>query len=63
MNALRLAALRLGLAVWLFWTAIAAFAGSQKEEAMDDSVRAALSQAITDPRPPKPQFAEIDDRI
>lgn len=38
-------------------------AGNQKEEAMADSVRAALSRAITDSRPPKPQFSDIQERI
>jgi soluble lytic murein transglycosylase-like protein len=38
-------------------------AGNQKEEALADSVRIALSRAITDARPPKPQFADIDERI
>lgn len=38
-------------------------AGNQKEEAMADAVRIALSRAITDPRPPIPQFAGIDERI
>ena len=40
-----------------------AHAGNQKEEAMADAVRIALSRAITDPRPPKPQFADIQERI
>lgn len=38
-------------------------AGNQKEEAMADSVRLALSKAITDSRPPKLQFLDIKDRI
>lgn len=38
-------------------------AGNQKEEALADSVRIALSKAITDARPPKPQFVDIDKRI
>jgi soluble lytic murein transglycosylase-like protein len=40
-----------------------AFAGNQKEEALADSVRIALSRAISDSRPPKPHFAHIGDRI
>jgi soluble lytic murein transglycosylase-like protein len=40
-----------------------AHAGNQKEEAMADAVRIALSRAITDPAPPKPQFADIQERI
>lgn len=38
-------------------------AGNQKEEALADSVRLALSRAIGDPRPPKVQFDDIDQRI
>lgn len=44
-------------------TAIYASAGNQKEEALADSVRIALSNAITDARPPKPRFANIEERI
>ncbi|HJV72634.1 MAG TPA: lytic transglycosylase domain-containing protein [Noviherbaspirillum sp.] len=40
-----------------------ASAGNQKEEALADSVRIALHNAITDARPPKPQFADIEERI
>lgn len=40
-----------------------ACAGNQKEEALADSVRMALSNAITDARPPKPQFANIEERL
>lgn len=40
-----------------------AWAGNQKEEAMADSMRLALSHAITDPRPPKLQFPTIDQKI
>ncbi len=38
-------------------------AGNQKEEAIADSVRIALSNAIKDARPPKPQFTNIEERI
>lgn len=41
----------------------AAFAGNQKEDALADSVRIALSRAIADARPPKPQFSDINERI
>ena len=37
-------------------------AGSQKEEALADSIRVALSRAITDPRPPQLSFANDSDR-
>ena len=40
-----------------------ALAGNQKEEAMADSVRLALSKAVSDPSPPKPSFKTIDERI
>jgi soluble lytic murein transglycosylase-like protein len=40
-----------------------ALAGNQKEEALADSVRIALSRAITDARPPRPAFSNIDERI
>jgi soluble lytic murein transglycosylase-like protein len=41
----------------------AAMAGNQKEEALADSVRIALSNAIADARPPQPRFDDIDARI
>jgi len=40
-----------------------AWAGNQKEEAMADAMRIALSRAITDPRPPKPQFSGMEQKI
>ncbi|SHG35760.1 lytic transglycosylase domain-containing protein [Massilia sp. CF038] len=40
-----------------------AVAGNQKEEAIADSVRLALSNAIKDARPPKPFFKEEGARI
>lgn len=53
---------------WLASLALAvlatgAAAGNQKEEALGDGVRLALQRAITDARPPKPQFDTIEDRI
>ncbi|MET0961699.1 MAG: lytic transglycosylase domain-containing protein [Noviherbaspirillum sp.] len=41
----------------------AARAGNQKEEALADSVRLALSRAITDSAPPKVRINDIDQRI
>jgi soluble lytic murein transglycosylase-like protein len=38
------------------------FAGNQKEEALADSVRVALSNAILDARPPKPVFTNPADQ-
>ena len=43
--------------------AMPAQAGNQKEEAMADSVRLALSKAVSDSLPPKPTFSNIDERI
>ncbi len=40
-----------------------ASAGNQKEEALADSVRLALSRTITDPRPPKVSIDDIEQRI
>lgn len=40
-----------------------ATAGNQKEEAIADSVRVALARLISDPRPPKPKFSDINERI
>jgi soluble lytic murein transglycosylase-like protein len=48
--------LTLVLAAWL--AAGAAFAGNQKEEAIADSVRTALANAIKDTRPPQPTFRD-----
>lgn len=47
----------------MFGASTIASAGNQKEEALADSVRLALSQAISDGRPPKPQFSNINERI
>ncbi len=43
--------------------AACANAGNQKEEALADSVRLALARSIGDPRPPKPEFPDIEERI
>jgi soluble lytic murein transglycosylase-like protein len=40
-----------------------AVAGNQKEEAMSDSVRLALSNAVSDAHPPKPKFEDINHRL
>jgi soluble lytic murein transglycosylase-like protein len=39
------------------------WAGNQKEEAIADSVRLALSKLVSDSRPPKPTFDRIEERI
>jgi soluble lytic murein transglycosylase-like protein len=39
------------------------FAGNQKEEALADTVRLALSNAILDARPPKPVFLGPSDKV
>lgn len=51
------------LACLLSWPAEQAEAGNQKEEALADSVRLALSRMISDPRPPKVAIDDIDQRI
>jgi len=38
-------------------------AGAQREEALADSVRLALSAAIANSAPPKPRFENLDDRL
>ena len=54
---------RAGLvALWLL-AAGAAHAGNQKEEALADGVRLALTRSITDARPPVHRFADIQERI
>ncbi len=53
---------RLLLAVLLGCAGLAR-AGNQKEEALADSVRVALSRAITDKSPPTPRFDDIEQRI
>lgn len=40
-----------------------AYAGNQKEEAMADSVRIALSRAISDSRPPVPEFSDRKQQL
>jgi soluble lytic murein transglycosylase-like protein len=47
----------------LAFSALPAQAGNQKEEAMADSVRLALAKAVSDSTPPKPTFANIEERI
>ncbi|NHZ63913.1 lytic transglycosylase domain-containing protein [Massilia genomosp. 1] len=50
------------LVAGLLWS-WAAWAGNQKEEAMADSVRVALSNAIKDTRPPQPVFRDEAGRV
>jgi soluble lytic murein transglycosylase-like protein len=52
-----------GMLVALLMPCMNALAGNQKEEALSDSIRVALSRAITETRPPKPEFSDIDERI
>jgi soluble lytic murein transglycosylase-like protein len=40
-----------------------AIAGNQKEEAMADAVRIALAKAVSESRPPRASFTDIDERI
>ena len=48
--------------LWLAGALSPAAAGNQKEEALADAVRLALSRAITDARPPQLSFADDADR-
>lgn len=43
--------------------AVSCHAGNQKEEALADSVRVALANAIKDPTPPSPTFRNDADRL
>ncbi|GAA4023559.1 lytic transglycosylase domain-containing protein [Actimicrobium antarcticum] len=56
-------ALRCSLCALLLVAGGSAVAGNQKEEAMADSVRIALSRAISESRPPKVKFVNIQERI
>jgi soluble lytic murein transglycosylase-like protein len=51
------------LAAILGWGSSLVYAGNQKEIALADSVRVALSRAISDASPPKPGFTDIGTRI
>lgn len=53
----------LALAAILLLSPLGAAAGNQKEEAIADSVRLALANAIADARPPKPQFDDVNQRM
>ena len=52
-----------GCMIILALSGLPAHAGNQKEEAMADSVRLALAKAVSDSRPPKPTFNNIEERI
>lgn len=54
---------RRGVLVAALMFALGAQAGNQQEEALADSVRLALANAIADARPPRPQFSNIEERI
>ena len=45
------------------WTGTLAHAGPQVEEPLADSVRTALTAAISAAPPPKPRFEHLDDRL
>ena len=51
------------LSVLILAVCLSAHAGNQKEEALADSVRLALARSISDARPPKPEFPDIEERI
>lgn len=52
-----------GLCLFFSLVALPAMAGNQKEEAMADSVRLALSRAISDSRPPVPEFSDRKQQL
>lgn len=55
--------LRLFLIIAFLLSHISVHAGNQKEEALADSVRVALSYAVADASPPKPHFSDMNERI
>jgi soluble lytic murein transglycosylase-like protein len=55
--------LRLLAVALTLWIGADARAGNQKEEALADSVRLALARAISDTRPPRIEFPDIQERI
>ena len=57
-----LGALALGPAAWLA-APTSAYAGGQLEEPLMDSVRTALSSAVTHSAPPEPDFASTEARL
>jgi soluble lytic murein transglycosylase-like protein len=60
---LKLSNAPMALLISSMWFCAPSFAGNQKEEAMADSVRLALSKLVSDPRPPKASFDNIEERI
>jgi soluble lytic murein transglycosylase-like protein len=53
----------LGAGAAALWPTAPAWAGAQVEEPLADAVRGALSAAVADAAPPKPQFDDIDKRL
>ena len=49
--------------IFLMFLSVDVRAGNQKEEAIADSVRLALSKQVNDSSPPKPSFDQIEDRL
>lgn len=60
---LQASALHLLMAAALGAISSTAIAGNQKEEAMADAVRVALAKAVSESRPPRVSFPDIDERI
>ena len=58
----RLGIAQLGIALLLAMP-LTASAGNQKEEALANAVRVALSNAISDARPPRPEFKDMAPRL
>jgi soluble lytic murein transglycosylase-like protein len=63
MQGLRRRALLASLALAAALRPAAALAGAQQEEPLADSVRTALSAAVTNGTPPKPQFGSTEARL
>lgn len=63
MSAIYQQAARYGLCLLFSLIVLPATAGNQKEEAMADSVRIALSRAISDSRPPVPEFSDRKQQL
>jgi soluble lytic murein transglycosylase-like protein len=60
---MRAAAVRYAVCCGLALVQGIALAGAQVEEPLADSVRSALSAAVSDSAPPRPGFESIDDRL
>ena len=62
MNGVSRRGLLVGAAAGLLWPSVV-HSGPQAEEALADSVRSALSAAVTSAAPPRAEFADLDARL